>query len=111
MAYEEQEARPPWRGWHVIGRFLPMIALGLIFVVYGLSPVAPHKGALRYGEIFVWVGGILLIGAVLGMLFTKCPTCYQTKWIYCAQEPDIVRQRDRHGSYYERDLAYPSDEE
>ena len=43
--------------------------------------------------------------SILGILFTKCPTCYQSHWIYCVQEPDVKRQRDRWGHYYSRDLA------
>ncbi len=111
MAEENGNGAYPWRGWHVITRFLPMLFLGAIFVIFGVSPEAPHHGAINYGIIFVWVGAILLIGAVIGMIFTKCPVCYQTNWIYCAQEPDVVRMRDQYGSYYARDLAYPDHHE
>jgi len=107
---EENGNAPVWRGWHVLGRFLPMICLGAIFVIYGLSPAAPHIDGLRWGLIFVWIGGILLLGALAGMLFTKCPVCYKTNWVFCAQEPDVVTQRDRYGRYYSRDLSYSSDE-
>jgi hypothetical protein len=104
MANGEQ-AEASWRGWHVIGRFLPMTFLGLLFVLYGLSPVAPHEQGYNIGIIFVLVGLILMVGSVVGMLFTKCPTCYHSNWIYCVQEPDVKRQRDRWGHYYARDLA------
>ena len=110
MAAEEETTAPTWRGWHVIGRFLPMIFLGLIFIIYGVSPAAPHRGVLRLGAIFVWIGGILLIGALIGILFTKCPICYQSSWIFCVQERDVIRIHDHGaGDYYARDLAYPDD--
>ena len=100
---------PLWRGWHVIGRFLPMLFLGAVLVIFGLSPEAPHNDGLHYGIIFVWAGGILLLGALIGMIFTKCPICYQTNWVYCVQEPDVVRIHDHcEGDYYARDLAYPT---
>jgi hypothetical protein len=100
-----------WRGWHVIGRFLPMIFLGSIFIIVGVSPLAPHHGGMSFGIIFVWVGGILWIGAVIGMLFTKCPICYRTNWVYCVQERDVVRIHNHgEGDYYARDLAYPDTE-
>ncbi len=95
-----------WRGGHVVARFLPMIVLGLILVIYGLSPIAPHVRGLNFGLLFIWVGGVLLVGAVLGMLFTKCPVCYRTNWVVCVQEPDVVRRRDSEGAdYYSRELA------
>jgi len=108
---EEGEVQPLWRGWHVIGRFLPMVFLGCIFVIYGVSPEAPRRGVIHLGPIFVWIGGILLVGAVIGMLFTKCPICYQSNWIFCVQERDVVRIHDHGaGDYYARDLAYPDNE-
>ena len=107
---EEVEERP-WRGWHVIGRFLPMIFLGTIFIIFGVSPAAPHYGVLKFGPVFIWTGGILLIGAVIGILFTKCPICFQSNWIFCVQERDVVRIQDHGtGDYYARDLAYPDEE-
>jgi hypothetical protein len=107
-----EEAPPIWRGWHVVGRFLPMIFLGALFLLFGLSPWSPHYGPFHWGIIFAWIGAILIIGAVLGTLFTKCPICYQSNWIWCMQERDVVRMRDRHQheDYYVRDLAYPQDE-
>jgi hypothetical protein len=106
-----EETAPLWRGWHVIGRFLPMIFLGSVLIIFGVSPEAPHHGALKLGIVFVYVGVILWIGALVGMLFTKCPVCFQTNWVYCVQERDVVRIHD-HGSgdFYVRDLAYPEDE-
>lgn len=105
---EDVEAPAPlWRGWHVIGRFLPMVFLGSIFVIFGVSPVAPHADHIKFGLVFVWVGAILLLGAIFGMLFTKCPICYQTNWIYCLQERDVVRIHNHGvGDYYARDLTY-----
>ena len=102
---EYLDERPPWRGWHVIGRFLPMGFLATLFIVYGLSPAAPHEGALRLGIIFVWLGAVLWLGAIVGMLFTKCPICYRTNWVFCAQEPDVVRLPYHNGHRYGRDLA------
>jgi len=106
------EASPPvWRGWHVIGRFLPMVFLGCILMLYGVSPEAPHRDGVHFGIIFILAGSILLIGAALGMLFTRCPVCYQSNWIFCVQERDVVKVHDHgFGDYYARDLAYPDDE-
>jgi hypothetical protein len=109
----EEEAPPPvWRGWHVIGRFLPMIFLGSILVLYGISPEAPHEKGLHLGVVFVLAGGMLLIGALIGILFTKCPICYQSSWIFCVQERDVVRVHDHAvgDDYYARDLAYRDNE-
>ena len=103
---------PLWRGWHVIGRFLPMVFLGSIFILYGVSPVAPHEDGLHLGAVFVLAGAILLLGALIGMLFTKCPICYQSNWIFCRQERDVVLVRDHGtGDYYARDLAYTEQNE
>jgi hypothetical protein len=98
-----------WRGWHVIARFLPMLLLGVIFLIIGFLPTAPHIGAVKFGVLFLWVGGVLIVGAVLGMLFTKCPTCNRTVWIACLQERDV--QHDRHRDEFYRDLAPVQDEE
>lgn len=106
-----EESPPIWRGWHVIARFLPMIFLGSLFLIFGLSPLSPRIGTFHWGIIFAWIGAILLLGAFLGIVFTKCPICYQSNWIWCMQERDVVRMRDRgHEDYYVRDLAYPEDE-
>ncbi len=97
-----------WRGGHVLVRFLPMMLLGVIFLVLGLSPAAPHFGALTFGFIFVWIGVILIVGAVLGMLFTRCPLDYQTHWVVCLREPDVLPAEVGPGYY--RDLSPPPEE-
>jgi hypothetical protein len=102
------EAEGPWRGWHVIARFLPMIVLALAFVVIGAANLAPHNSRESLSPVFVWIGGILFVGAILGMLFTKCPDCYRTHWVVCVQEPDVVAE-PRHQSYH-RDLSTHEDE-
>jgi len=101
--------RAHWRGWHVIGRFLPMVFLGLLFMLIGALDPALHKGH-AFGVLFLWVGVILIVAAVLGMLFTKCPVCYSTHWVVCVQEPD-VRRRQYHGhERYVRELSAPEEE-
>lgn len=108
----DEDPAPSWRGWHVIARFLPMLFLGMVFIIFGLSPASPHFGLFHWGIIFAWIGAILLLGAILGMMFTKCPICYQSNWIWCVQERDVVKMRDQREAddYYVRDLAYPQDE-
>jgi hypothetical protein len=102
------EDRRTWRGWHVIGRFLPMVVLGVIFIILGLGPGAPHRGSESFGVIFVWIGAIMIGASVLGMFFTKCPVCYSTHWVVCVQEPDVVAE-PHHRSYH-RDLSTHEDE-
>ncbi len=102
------EVSRPWRGWHVIGRFLPMVVLGTVFIVLGITLRAPHHG-VSFGILFVWVGGILVVAAVLGMMFTRCPLDYQTRWIVCAQEPDVVRLPRGRG--YQRRLSSHREDE
>jgi hypothetical protein len=98
----------PWRGWHVIGRFLPMVFLGLLLVVLAITGYVPHRGREDFAPLLLWIGGILIVFAILGMLFTKCPVCYRTHWVVCFQEPDIVREPRRQ--VYHRDLSGPEDE-
>lgn len=102
---EAEPEEPPWRGWHVIGRFLPLIFLGTALLVFGLSPAAPHTGRLGLGIIFDWVGCVLWVSALVGMVFTKCPICYRTTWVFCSQEPDVVRLPYGNAHNYGRDLA------
>lgn len=104
----ERAPRRHWRGWHVIGRFLPMVVLGLIFIVIGVSTEAPHHGAVSYGVLFIWIGGILIVAAMLGMMFTKCPICYSSHWIACVQEPDVVHEK-RYDTFH-RELSAPDEE-
>ena len=107
MAEVDEEApHQPWRGWHVIGRFLPMVFLGFLFLLIGVLVPALHRGH-AYGVLFLWIGAILIVAAILGMLFTKCPVCYRTHWVVCMQEPDVRRRRTGH---YHRELN-PSDDE
>jgi len=105
---DEEVPHRPWRGWHIVGRFLPMVVLGLIFVFIGISALAPRHGIESYGIIFIWVGAVLIIAAILGMLFTKCPLDYQTQWVACVQEPDVVH--DRRVGKFHRELSFPEDE-
>lgn len=103
----ENANRAHWRGWHVIARFLPMVALGLIFVVIGISPRAPHLGPIRYGPLLFWLGILLIGAAVVGMLFTKCTHCYRSRWVMCYLEPDVLPD---HGvTEYYRELAPPDE--
>ncbi len=104
---DDNEPRRPWKGWHVVGRFLPMVVLGAVFIVLGIALRAPRHGT-SFGILFIWVGGILVVAAVLGMMFTRCPLDYETRWVACAQEPDVVRRR---GGGYHRRLSVPPDEE
>jgi len=108
MPEGEEERAPPWRGWHVIGRFLPMVVLGIIFLIIAVTNSAPHRGAEDFSPLFLWIGAVLLVAAVLGMLFTKCPICYRTHWVICFQEPDVTR-RSRHQGY-QRELSSREDE-
>ena len=105
---EELEQRPRWRGWHVMARFLPMIVLGMVFLLIGATNAAPHNARESFAPLFLWIGAILLVGSVLGMLFTKCPICTRTHWIVCVQEPDVVREPRRRS--YHRELSSPKDE-
>ncbi len=82
-----------------------MVVLGIVFIVIGLSPAAPHIGAATFGFVFVWIGAILIGAAFLGMLFTKCPTCYSTHWVICFQEPDVLTDHGE-GDFY-RELSPP----
>ncbi|HYA10056.1 MAG TPA: hypothetical protein VEH10_00035 [Thermoplasmata archaeon] len=108
MADDEDLPRRHWRGWHVIGRFFPMAVLGLIFILIGAVVPSLHRGH-AYGILFVWIGAILIVFAILGMFFTKCPVCYRTHWVVCMQEPDVVRA-PRHQSYH-RELSFREEKE
>ncbi len=109
MVGPQTEPAPPWRGWHVIGRFLPMVVLGFVFILIGASSVAPHHGAEDYGIIFTWIGVVLVACAVIGMLFTKCPSCYATHWVICFREPDVVHTPGEEDGYY-RELSTPDED-
>jgi hypothetical protein len=75
-----------------------MIVLGIIFLVVGFSPTAPHIGVVPLGNMFVLLGIIMLVGAVLGMLFTRCEKDYVRWRILCFNEPDV--RNDPAGGYY-----------
>ncbi len=100
----QEDAPPPWRGWHVIGRFLPMLVLGGLFVLLGSSALAPTHDGESFGLVFVWVGVVLIAGAVLGMIFTKCPHCYRTRWVVCLHERDVLHTPGEEDGYY-RELS------
>ncbi len=104
----EETRSPAWRGWHVIGRFLPMVALGVLMIALAFTGLVPHRGVEDFAPLFLWIGGILIAGAILGMLFTKCPVCYRTHWVICFQSPDVVRSPRRR--VYHRELSGPDDE-
>jgi hypothetical protein len=96
-------ASAPGRAAHVFVHYLPMIVLGLIFLILGLSPAAPHIGYLPLGNLFVLLGAILLVGAILGMAFTRCPTCFVRWRVMCFHEPDVFW--DNQVEDYYRDLV------
>jgi len=79
----------PGRAAHVLVHYLPMVVLGLIFLVLGLSPYAPHIGVLPLGNLFIFLGVILLVGAMLGMAFTRCPADFVRWRVMCFHEPDV----------------------
>lgn len=86
----------PGRARHIFMHYLPMLVLGLIFLVVGLT--RPHIGRVPLELLFVLLGLIMLIGAVLGMLFTTCPQDYVTWRVMCFREPDV--RVDPLGDYY-----------
>jgi hypothetical protein len=88
----------PHRVRHVMAHYLPMIVLGIIFLVIGLAPSAPHIGLIPLGDLFLILGVIMLVGAVLGMLFTRCEKDYVTWRVMCFNEPDVFS--DAGGGYY-----------
>lgn len=86
-----------------------MVALGVILIVIGLSPKAPHAGPIHFAPIIFWVGVFLVVAALFGMLFTHCPRCYASVWVMCYQERDVLKD---HGiTEYYRDLSPPFEEE
>jgi hypothetical protein len=88
----------PGRATHVFLHYLPMIVLGIIFLVVGFSPSAPHIGIVPLANLFLLLGVIMLVGAILGMLFTRCEKDYVTWRILCYREPDVFA--DPEGGYY-----------
>jgi len=97
------ETSAPGRATHVMIHYLPMVVLGLIFIVVGLSPGAPHIGVVPLGNMFALLGAVLLIGAVFGMAFTRCPLDFVRWRVMCFHEPDVYWD-DRVDDYY-RDLV------
>jgi len=88
----------PGRATHVLLHYLPMIVLGIIFLVVGFSPSAPHIGIVPLSNLFLLLGVVMLVGAILGMLFTRCEKDYITWRILCYREPDVFP--DPEGGYY-----------
>ena len=88
----------PGRAAHVLMHYLPMIVLGIILLVVGFSPTAPHIGVVPLGNMFVLLGIIMLVGAVLGMLFTRCEKDYVRWRVMCFHEPDVRDHPD--GGFY-----------
>ncbi len=86
-----------------------MLVLGFVFLILGLSPAAPRIGYVTTGILFVWMGAVLLVGAFLGILFTKCPHCYRTTWVICLHEKDVVH--DFHYDQFYRELSPGTEEE
>ena len=86
---------------HVLRHYLPMVALGVIFLV--LAHTDPHAGRVPLGFLFGLLAAIMLVGALLGALFTHCPDDFVTYRVICYREPDV--QPDPLGDYY-RDLVH-----
>lgn len=74
-----------------------MTFLGFLFLFIGLA-IAPHIGRVPLSPLFIILGIILLIGALLGMLFTRCPKDYVSWRVMCVREPDVRAARE--GGYY-----------
>ncbi len=91
----------PGRATHVLVSYLPMVVLGVILIIVGVSPTAPHIGVVPLGNLFTLIGVILLVGAVLGMVFTHCPRDYVRWRIFCYREPDVEPDRVLGGYYRE----------
>lgn len=87
----------PGRVRHVFFHYFPMIFLGLIFFLIGFA-VRPHIGKAPLSILFIILGLVMLIGAILGMLFTTCPKDYVTWRVMCYREPDV--RSTREGDYY-----------
>jgi len=105
----KKQGELPWRGWHVIVRFLPMAVLGIVFIVLGATGhFQPHTTQGFLDTLFLMVGGLLIFFAFLGMMFTKCPICYRSYWIVCLQEPDMRHDVEQNAFY--RELTPPEEE-
>lgn len=96
-------ASAPGRAVHVFMHYLPMVVLGIILLVIGLSPFAPHVGVIPLGNLLILLGVVLLVGAILGMAFTRCPTCFVRWRVMCFHEPDVYW--DPEVDDYYRDLV------
>jgi amino acid transporter len=98
-----------WRGWHTIVRFVPMVALGVLFlVIASLGHFAPHTSQGFIDALFVLSGVLLIVFAFIGMAFTRCPTCSRSTWIVCLQESDM--RHDRRENAFYRELTPPEEE-
>lgn len=91
----------PGRFRHVFLHYLPMMFIAVLFLFVGLV-TDPKIGRAHIGIIFDLIGVILLIGAVLGMMFTRCEKDYITWRVMCFREPDV--RASPSGEYY-RDLV------
>ncbi|MGP8077968.1 MAG: hypothetical protein ACLQD8_03005 [Thermoplasmata archaeon] len=92
------ETSAPGRVRHVLIHYLPMIFLGFIFLIVGLDPKGPRIGVVPLGNMFLLLGVVMLVGAVLGMLFTRCEQDYVRWRILCFRAADV--RADPEGGYY-----------
>ncbi|HTP56467.1 MAG TPA: hypothetical protein VML53_07420 [Thermoplasmata archaeon] len=88
----------PGRATHVLMHYLPMIVLGFVFLIVGFSPTTPRIGVIPLGNLFLLLGVIMLVGAVLGMLFTRCEKDFVRWRIMCFHGRDV--RPDPEGGYY-----------
>jgi hypothetical protein len=88
----------PGRVTHVLVSYLPMIVLGIILLVVGLSSAAPHFGRISLGNLFQLIGVLMLVGAILGMAFTRCEKDFVRWRVLCFHEPDVTHHPQ--GGYY-----------
>lgn len=88
----------PGRVRHVLLSYLPMIFLGFLLLALGMGRPQPHIGRIQFGNLLLFLGVFMLVGALIGMLFTRCEKDYVRWRIFCYEEPDV--RADRGGQYY-----------